>query len=1378
MASSATTVKDAIAIFNQTCATFFDALTPEEQKIFQKHGDANSMLQRVAKQCQDHPVNKSVLLRCAARLDKIRKKLEPFFAIISTFAQSNADIACLIWGSFRLLFHFGQNYATFLERIYTMLDDMIEVLPAYEEYVDQVQSRYAQGSADFAPRLLKALSFVYSDILDFCLGALKILSPKRGARAKVKVIWGIGWRPFDERFRAILERFDKHTHALEREMGATTFRLMGAHCERVEFELEKARREHTAKDERQMMEDSATKLKSWIGADDWESLYESFCDRRVPGTCEWIQNESVYKSWIRSRTPKSRFSLSSVIEEDILLIDAKPGYGKTILCASLIERDRYKKEQFAGAAGPSVAFFFFNRLEQNRKTLHSDAAFRALLAQLLHDHEFEADVIDALTLLKHGSGRGQLQASMDEVLCLLHWLLHRYPSTVLLFDGVDECVDDRVFFRSLEKILSHQSDAKSTMLGSAHRSRPGIVLFARPTLVIPLWVRKRLCSIHLGSSENQDDIKTFLTDKLTELADYGLLDESEDITALVWTTCNYANGMFLWARLLIEYLNADGLSINDRAEALNNLVRFEGLDQMYSLILRSLAKKLPPKSKANLHATFQWVGGGLQPLHIDELPHAIASTTEGLWTEKDLIPNLKDSVIRMSGALLELGRGNTVRFAHTSIVDYLSGNHLMHPDRAEEKEFYMSPPSVQQLLSISCLRYLTQTIPPEPLSGDSQIPPIKATQKRRFPLAEYSLGHWVPHTNFVLSVSPKGPALQHFFNKLLQILQGFLQSRKQIMAWIELSWLYEDPATLGDLPKLVEQLFTGGHVRAEEYPNLLQHLKLLNNDLHTLENRWGSVLLNSPNEIWEPSIPAFNESNYYLATKDAKVMAIDTTTVESEKWVTIQSQVSLCGTEIGIIKLSVPRTVLKNEIPMDLKQWMQCHTSGWKTIFEVWSLSDKALVFRFFVPVPSKHAKYILNQQAQFCNDVLYKQGRPLTLEKLDFGFPVALSHDLRAAIMLGSHVKVVHDGGRHNVQISVLDPWTDLATPRQANAPPPLIPTSFSAYISHSGQEMLVARPSNLNGNAGALTMDLRYWDLLLYHSLNKFDRADKKRFVVSLRVDRFDLAVDHQKLQEFGKHFLFHPVLPVLIFSLGRQTVAWSYLESGGRIVQIYRKSLANLGILQGGKFLQGLYRTAKGDNLVALDIDSILCEALNLVPMRYIDEGVVTGNAISSRDLIRQGHGELARNSTQGPCSMITLKDLALSENTAGTMNTGAVTFATNEKGMVEMPMLRQFEAEGAVVLHTLSEDGIARAETITRLPEDLVSRSEPVLVKAKREDDEEGEKGEEMVRLVLNQRSRATYSFRDEEEEEEVLPIVLERTTKSIPVTVIEMGRRIC
>lgn len=133
-----------------------------------------------------------------------------------------------------------------------------------------------------------------------------------------------------------------------------------------------------------------------------------------------------------------------------------------------------------------------------------------------------------------------------------------------------------------------------------------------------------------------------------------------------------------------------------------------------------------------------------------------------------------------------------------------------------------------------------------------------------------------------------------------------------------------------------------------------------------------------------------------------------------------------------------------------------------------------------------------------------------------------------------------------------------------------------------------------------------------------------------------------------------------------------------------------------------------------------------------------------------------------------SAVTLQKLAQSHVTAPTSTLNKVNYVINSSGAAEMSVLRQFEEMGAVVLHTLSEAGIATSETITRLPKDLIGRSEPIFVRAEEDSD--------TVRLVLNQKPRASYSFREIEGQDEVaLPVVLERKKASIPAVVINMGK---
>jgi hypothetical protein len=248
---------------------------------------------------------------------------------------------------------------------------------------------------------------------------------------------------------------------------------------------------------------------------------------------------------------------------------------------------------------------------------------------------------------------------------------------------------------------------------------------------------------------------------------------------------------------------------------------------------------------------------------------------------------------------------------------------------------------------------------------------------------------------------------------------------------------------------------------------------------------------------------------------------------------------------------------------------------------------------------------------------------------------------------------------------------------------------------------------------------------------------------------------------------------------------------------MVEVYADPLRKLNMSSCGQHLQGFSGKAPNENLVVLDISSILCHMLNLVPIRVLEQGTSTHTDIfEPRSHISS---ELVTKSGTSSSSAITLQSLARSKSIPSpTSTTSTVNFATNAAGVAEMSMLRHFGQEGAVVLHTLSEKGIATSETITRLPEDLMKRAEPVLIRRKDGGEEGGE--EARVTLVLNQRPKATYNFRESEirlptgylclcdqiaaskenewdGKEEFLPIVLERTVKSIPVTVVKIGRLI-
>jgi hypothetical protein len=108
------------------------------------------------------------------------------------------------------------------------------------------------------------------------------------------------------------------------------------------------------------------------------------------------------------------------------------------------------------------------------------------------------------------------------------------------------------------------------------------------------------------------------------------------------------------------------------------------------------------------------------------------------------------------------------------------------------------------------------------------------------------------------------------------------------------------------------------------------------------------------------------------------------------------------------------------------------------------------------------------------------------------------------------------------------------------------------------------------------------------------------------------------------------------------------------------------------------------------------------------------------------------------------------------------TNSIVRGQDAHGNNTLSVLRQFESEGTIVLHTFCEDGTMRSEMLTRLPKSLKGISDAMLINPA-----PGE-APENLRIVLNKPPQAMYPVRDDYEIP--LPAIIERTRSSIPMFV--------
>jgi hypothetical protein len=558
---------------------------------------------------------------------------------------------------------------------------------------------------------------------------------------------------------------------------------------------------------------------------------------------------------------------------------------------------------------PDVAFYFFEK--QRWQSNRVGDAFRAILAQLLHLHRNDKILIDILSVLwaKEEATR-QPVATDNQVFSLLHLILHRIGQIILIFDGVDECEDkDLFFFTELYRLTE-----------GAHSC--SILLSGRPTTTVPNAFGRGYFLLNLNESQNLLDIERYLRPRIGELLDSRALvvtthnSNKNDLEKIVRTISTRANGMFLWATLLVEYLQSPALTMRQRWEAIDNINLLEGLDALYEAVLHTVQLRFPATARLNIRRIFQWVARACRPLHINELQNIVAIPLNGPVEADFMIPNFEKSLGPMSGALLEIAADRTVRFIHLSVVEHLFKESTETAGRSSSgrQDLEVDQASTDRYLATCCLSYLCHTIPSEPLNGNPQKTPDAGYQMRRFPALQYIAQYWSYHLFSCLGRFPTSSGASRRENdgslqQLTQLAASFLFDRCKVTVWIEASWLFQNPPSIM-LP--VEELcaLSGLGVLSPSEGKLLfkafSHLKRLSADLEALNNSWGHVLRDSPNEIWEPSISAFTKSDFWSSVSGAKLTQIAIPSDVGKKSILLRSQVSVDGLELGLMRLIPP----------------------------------------------------------------------------------------------------------------------------------------------------------------------------------------------------------------------------------------------------------------------------------------------------------------------------------------------------------------------------------------------------------------------------------------------------------------------------------------
>jgi ankyrin repeat protein len=335
------------------------------------------------------------------------------------------------------------------------------------------------------------------------------------------------------------------------------------------------------------------------------------------------------------------------------------------------------------------------------------------------------------------------------------------------------------------------------MLAELARLKPSVVQVVattrQPAVVESAFKNDATAKIKLDRQSVNRDIAVFVQDRLRMTQ--SLVQDGEVLKRVEDTICKLSNGLFLYARLLLdETLGGDHLSQTkwNVESRLLNLPR--GLEEMYSAILRE--HRLRSGFSID-QQTFilQWVTHATRPLRLIELSN-ILNISKGESAVQSSQAEGKSNVRRACGPLLEVLADETVQVIHHSFTEFLTdprrnvlvGRNMSFPvlDVAE----------THRMMSATCVKYLSfglflDTWEIDPLhdeirDDDSRFdggPGYRSSawreRSRQFPFLEYAASNWASHAR----------ACDDIDIKLFGALDNFLLNARLFSSWLTFFWL-------------------------------------------------------------------------------------------------------------------------------------------------------------------------------------------------------------------------------------------------------------------------------------------------------------------------------------------------------------------------------------------------------------------------------------------------------------------------------------------------------------------------------------------------------------------------------------------------------------
>jgi hypothetical protein len=401
-------------------------------------------------------------------------------------------------------------------------------------------------------------------------------------------------------------------------------------------------------------------IHAWLGHQFPNDIYENSIQTRLDGTCNWILDHSTFLNWVSPDTLGDA--------NRILWINGPAGFGKTILCAKVVEHLTSMLQT------PVVKFFLSSDFESRDDPF---TAIRSWISQTISIDETAFHLVYDIWLTQH-----EQIATRRSIMRIFREIVQVVPGCVFVMDGLDECTWIGRTRNDQESISGFLEAVRQVVAETTAR----IMIVSRDEADI----RRSIADIE-GCSElriNIEDVRSDAKLYSRSIVDRELFKKDEatknDISQRMADRCN---GQFLWLKL-----QGDSLENWMNKTKLEKLVDEtpQGLEHIYKRNWTRI-EQLPQTERKRAFSLLRWTAFALRPLNICEITEAVLIDEDCDDLPVDEIPDFIDEIddeyinkkiLRPCGSLLEvrdtqsvlLAGLKTVHLAHFSVKQYFLCN--------------------------------------------------------------------------------------------------------------------------------------------------------------------------------------------------------------------------------------------------------------------------------------------------------------------------------------------------------------------------------------------------------------------------------------------------------------------------------------------------------------------------------------------------------------------------------------------------------------------------------------------------------------------------------------------------------------------------------